>query len=74
MNKSTGAIAWLLAVTFLAAYEWFALAFGHQSLSRAMWNATTAWPPLIFLIGEVVGGLAVHFWWRWDPAATSKGA
>lgn len=72
--KRTGAIAWLVTVSLLALYEWWALATGHESLSRAMWNATSAWPPLIFLIGEVTGGLAVHFWWRWDPSTTGKGA
>jgi len=70
--KNTGAWAWLIAITFLAGYEWWALATGHQSLSRAMWTATTAWPPLIFLIGMVTGGLAVHFWWRWDPGQSPK--
>lgn len=74
MLKQSGVIAWILALAFLATYEAWALATGHQSLSRAMWTLTSAWPPLIFLEGMVVGGLAVHFWWRWDPTTTSKGA
>lgn len=71
--KNTGIVAWLLALVWLALYEWWALATNHQSLSRAMWLMTTAWPPLIFLIGLLVGGLAVHFWWIWSPATSTKG-
>ena len=74
MKKRSGIVAWLVAILWLAAYEWFALATGHQSLSRAAWEATQAWPPLIFIAGIVVGGLAVHLWWRWEPNTTDKGA
>ena len=64
--KNSGILAWVVATVFLFSYEWWALETNHQSLSRAMVTMTTAWPPLIFLIGIVVGGLAVHFWWKWN--------
>jgi hypothetical protein len=54
---------WLLAVAFLLLYEMIALATGRRTLSRMVWNATRAWPPLPFVAGIAVGGLAVHFWW-----------
>jgi len=72
--KASGVFAWAIAIVWLLGYEWWALATHHESLSRAVWTLTTAWPPLIFLIGLVVGGLVVHFWWRWDPRNSNKGA
>lgn len=54
---------WVLAVLFLLLYEAIALTVGRPTLSRMVWNATKAWPPLPFVAGVVVGGLAVHFWW-----------
>lgn len=66
-TKPTGVIAWLAAVVGLLGYEGWALATHHQSLSQAMVQLTTAWPPLMVLIGMVMGGLTVHFWWRWSP-------
>lgn len=71
--KNSGVWAWCAAIGFLLWYEWWALATGHQTLSRAVWTLSTAWPPLIFLDGLVVGGLAVHFWWRWNPDSSTKG-
>ena len=69
----SGHYAWITACAGLLAYEWWALATGGQTLSRAMYDATTAWPPLIFLIGLVVGMLVSHFFWRWDPEKSKKG-
>ncbi len=66
--KWSGIYAWLLAALWLTAYEAWALLTNHQTLSRAMWMVTTAWPPAIFLLGLIVGGAAVHFWWRWNPS------
>jgi hypothetical protein len=74
VTKQSGVVAWVMAIIFLNGYEWWALATGHQSLSRAMVEMTMAWPPLIFFIGFVVGGLTAHFWWYWNPNTTTKGA
>jgi len=73
-SRNPGVAAWGLAFAWLAGYEWWALKTHHQSLSRAAWQETTAWPPLTFLAGMVVGGLAVHLWWRWNPDTTDAGA
>ena len=54
---------WLIAITFLLAYEWYALTYGKPTLSRMVWRGSKAWPLLPFLVGLVIGGLAVHFWW-----------
>ena len=71
--KKSGHWAWLGACAFLLGYEWWALATGGQTLSRAMWDATQAWPLLIFIVGMVVGSLATHFWWIWRPSESKKG-
>lgn len=62
-------VAWL-AVTALsfAAIEGIALARGKTTLSRFTVVTTTAFPPLIFIIGLMCGALATHFWWHWCPA------
>ncbi len=54
-------------VVLFAIFETWALMTGGTTLSRYTYEVTKAWPPLIFLLGIVVGGLAVHFWWRWNP-------
>lgn len=40
---------------------------GGKTLSRFVWEVSKAWPPLPFVLGLLVGGLAVHFWWPWCP-------
>ena len=62
-------LAWLMtfAVSF-AIIEGIAIARGKTTLSRFTVVTTTAFPPLIFILGIIVGGLAVHFWWHWCPA------
>jgi len=55
---------WIAAVLFLLAYELAALVTGRELLTVYMVRATQAWPLLPFLAGLIVGGLAVHFWWR----------
>lgn len=71
--KYSGHITWASVVAILLGYEFYALATNHQTLSRAMYDATTAWPPLIFLIGFAIGMLVSHFWWRWNPAKSKEG-
>lgn len=57
---------WLItiAVTF-AALE--TLGWNELTLSRYVWNISTHWPLVIYLWGNITGGLAVHFWWHWSP-------
>lgn len=56
--------AWLLVVivTF-AAFETYALQTNRTTLSRFVWNATKAWPPLPFIVGLIIGFVCAHFWW-----------
>lgn len=58
---------WLFAIaaTF-AVLE--ALSWNHGvTLSRSVWDLSIHWPLIIYLWGNLTGGLAVHFWWRWTP-------
>ena len=61
-------LSWILSiiVTF-ALLESYALARNKLTLSRLTYNISEAWPPIIFTLGVVVGGLVVHFWWHWCP-------
>ncbi len=68
-------IAWtaliLVNILIFAILEGYALSRpdpdGGITLSRYLWEAAKAWPPLVFLMGMVTGGLVVHLFWRWDP-------
>jgi hypothetical protein len=62
--------AWLiLIVVSFAVFEGYALSHDDGlSLSQYLWNASKAWPPLPWVIGNFTGGLAVHLWWHWVPA------
>jgi hypothetical protein len=61
-------LAWLLVIgASFAVLEGYALKHNKTTLSRFIWNASKAWPPLPWVIGNVTGGLAVHFWWNWCP-------
>lgn len=63
--------AWgLLACAFLIAFalfEAFAIATGRPTLSRTVWRAEARWPLFSFLVGGMIGGLAVHFF-GFNPA------
>lgn len=37
------------------------------TLSQAVVDLSHAWPPIVFLLGMLVGGLVAHFWWFWVP-------
>jgi len=59
----------IVVVTYLA-YEAYALKTGRTiTISRWVYNASNGWPLLPFILGLVVGGLAVHFLWHWCPAS-----
>ena len=56
--------AWFVVWMMLfAGFESFAIMTGRETLSVYVRNVSAAWGPLPFLMGLVVGGLAVHFWW-----------
>lgn len=61
----------LAFVTILAVMEAYALRKNKTTLSRYVWKASQAWPPLPFVVGAIVGFLACHFWWggivHFDP-------
>ena len=62
-------VCWLVAAAVsFAAIEGVAIARGKTTLSRLTVTCTAAFPPLIWMIGVLCGGLAVHFWWHWCPA------
>jgi hypothetical protein len=66
--------AWLLWLAVLvvggfAVLETIAFRTDRITLSRLVWNISKAWPPFPWVVGNVTGGLAVHFWWNWCPGA-----
>jgi hypothetical protein len=69
---------WAGILVFIAALllgvEAFTLVTGRLTLSRFIWETSEAWPLFIYLMGFVNGGLAVHFFWHWDPKTTNRGA
>lgn len=47
---------------------------GHGiTLSMTVWRISKAFLPVIFLMGMMAGGLAVHFWWHWCPPGSVSG-
>jgi len=58
---------WIIAVTLLLGYEFYALAKDKKTLSRMIYETNNAWPFFSTLVGIVVGGLLVHFFWHWCP-------
>lgn len=52
---------WLLAIAILGAYEIWALATGHTTLSRAVWTANHG--QYGSLLPLLVGILIGHFFW-----------
>lgn len=64
---------WLLFVAIsFGVLEGIALATGATTLSRFTWDLTLAWPLIPVLYGIVLGGLAVHFWWHWNPPGSDS--
>lgn len=63
---------WLSIVVSFAIIEGLAIEYNGVTLSRTVWDLTLAWPPIPFVFGVVVGGLAVHFWWHWNPPGSKS--
>ena len=54
--------------------EGYALYTGGLTLSSYVWRLSQDWGPFQFVLGLIVGGLAVHFFWHWlPPGAASQG-
>jgi hypothetical protein len=64
----------LLILISFAVLETFGLTYSADgpTLSRFIWTIGQKWPLSIFLWGFVSGGLAVHFFWNWDPSKGDK--
>lgn len=59
---------WLLIlVASFSVLEGYALSSHGISLSRFTAIISQQWPPFPWLCGVIVGFLACHFWWHWDP-------
>lgn len=57
----------------LLVYEVFALSTDHETISRMVHSTTEEWGIFPFVVGTMVGSLATHFWWRWEPRESKKG-
>lgn len=60
--------AWLagLAGSF-AALEYYAIKHDLATLSQFIADLNKHWPLTSTLFGVLMGGLAVHFFWHWNP-------
>lgn len=75
------AIVWiLLGLAWLAAFIFFEVRAlrdpknpKRMTLSRFVFTVGAKFPLSIFLMGMVVGGLAVHFFWHWCPPGSISG-
>ena len=55
---------WLVGIVVsFGVLEGWALQSHTTTLSQTVWGASEAFPLLPFLVGILVGGLGVHFWW-----------
>lgn len=64
-------LAWVIGFAVL---EGWAIKKGGLTLSMYTWILSQAWGPMPFVLGLIVGGLAVHFYWHWmPPGARSVG-
>jgi len=62
-------VIWLLVIAFtFAVIEGLAVSDpGGLTLSQFIVNVSRAWPPIVALIGILIGMLISHFWWPWIP-------
>jgi hypothetical protein len=64
---------WLIVIMVsFAIIEGTAIATGGVTLSRYTWDLTLAWPLIPVVYGGVFIGLAVHFWWHWNPPGSDS--
>lgn len=67
-------IGLMLAIAFFAYFEKRSFDYpnSQNTLSRAIYNLGQSWPLSIWIMGMFAGGLAVHFFWHWDPTCISS--
>lgn len=59
---------WLLVIIVsFGLLEAYAFRHNKMTLSRYIYGCSKAWPVLPFVLGLIVGGLAVHLFWQWCP-------
>jgi hypothetical protein len=71
---------WFLIILLATAGTFVALEAmswtGGVTLSRSVYDLTSAFPLAIWFAGVFVGslttGLAVHFWWHWSPPGSGS--
>lgn len=68
------ALICLVPIILLLGFEAYALMTDGLTFSRFIWTIGERWPLFIYLMGFVNGGLAVHFFWHWDPRNSKTGA
>lgn len=60
---------WWVAFGWLVGYELWAVSTHHTTLSRFVWRASAAYPPLRWIAWAVIGVLLAHFWGGlWAPS------
>jgi hypothetical protein len=64
----------LLIVVSFSVLEGIAFEYAADgpTLSRFIWTIGQKWPLSLVLYGMLFGGLAVHFFWNWDPSKGDK--
>lgn len=71
-------LPWILglvgAISFFTIFETLAFKYPsrYNTLSRVVYDIGSKFPLSIFVMGSFVGGLAVHFFWHWDPTCLSS--
>lgn len=66
-------VCWLVSfILTFGIFETWALLTKGLTLSMFTWHVSEQWPPIIWLCGVLAGGLAVHFWWHWNPPTTGQ--
>lgn len=59
---------WLIfLVVSFSIFEAIAIGYGGMTLSMFTWILSQKWPPIIWVMGVLAGGLTVHFFWHWNP-------
>lgn len=62
---------WIVGIAVSFAVLEF-LGWNTLTLSRYVFNLSHAWPLFVYLCGNLTGGLAVHFWWQWNPPGSNS--
>ena len=62
---------WTVWLASLAGSFWalesYAIRHDYPTLSQFIADINKAWPLTSTLFGVLMGGLAVHFFWHWNP-------